>query len=436
MKLNIKQTQAIDYLEDNVTTELLYGGAAGGGKSILGCYWLTKMSLKYDASRWVMGRANMKTLKETTYVSFLKVANLQSLKANRDFEVTSPQHKEYPNCILFPNKSVILMKDLAYYPSDPEFDELGSLEITGGFIDEANQCVNKAKQILQSRMRHNVTKYGIKPKLLMTCNPAKNWVYSDFYKPFRDNSLLPYRKFIQALVTDNKDVDASYKENLMKLDEVSKQRLLYGNWEYDDDPAALIRYDKIIDCFNNNFVPVGEQFLTVDVARFGSDKTVIGIWSGFRVRLLSYKGLSVVEVSEKIKQIQNDLKIPNSNILADEDGVGGGVVDITKCKGFVNNSRALNDENFFNLKSQCYFKLADKINKGEIYIECNDSSIRELIVQELEQVKQFNMDKDGKKAVIPKDKVKEVIGRSPDFSDTLMMRIYFDLIPKNEWVWA
>ena len=50
----------------------------------------------------------------------------------------------------------------------------------------------------------------------------------------------------------------------------------------------------------------------------------------------------------------------------------------------------------------------------------------EQIIQELEQVKQHNMDKDGKKAIIPKDKVKEAIGRSPDFSDALMMRMWFE----------
>ena len=82
MKLNLKQTLALDFLEDKVTTELLYGGAAGGGKSILGCYFLTKNALRYPESRWVMGRANMKTLKETTYVSFLKVARMQIGRAH------------------------------------------------------------------------------------------------------------------------------------------------------------------------------------------------------------------------------------------------------------------------------------------------------------------------------------------------------------------
>ena len=151
MKLNLKQTKALDYLEDQITTELLFGGGAGGGKSILGAYWLAKMCLKYPESRWVMGRSSMKTLKETTYVSFLKMAKLQGLEVDRHFQVTSPQHKDYPNCILFPNKSVILMKDLEFYPSDPDFDELGSLEITGYFIDEANQITEKAKNIIGSR---------------------------------------------------------------------------------------------------------------------------------------------------------------------------------------------------------------------------------------------------------------------------------------------
>lgn len=442
MILNVKQSIALDYLEDNETTELLYGGGAGGGKSILGAYWLLKSAYKYPESRWLMGRANMKTLKETTYQSFLKVAKIQRLQADVHFIVTAAQHKEFPNCILFPNKSVILMKDLQYYPSDPEFDELGSLEITGGFIDEANQVTLKAKQIVQSRMRHNITQYGILPKLLTTCNPAKNWTYQDFYKPYKTGTLKPYQKFIQALVDDNPDIDPSYKENLLKLDKNSKERLLYGNWEYDDDPSALINFDKILDCFTNDFDSLkGEKYITADIARLGSDKIVIFVWNGFRVVEISTMAKERLNTTaDQIEALRSKYGIPKSNVLCDEDGVGGGIVDFMGYKGFVNNSKPLpnpetkKDENYNHLKSQCYFRLADRINKGGVYISCNSSEIREGIIQELEQVKQYKMDKDGKRMVMPKDKVKELIGRSPDFSDALMMREWFELTPKATWV--
>jgi hypothetical protein len=435
MRLNIKQSKALRLLQDNTTTELLYGGAAGGGKSILGSFWLLKMALKYPGTRWLMGRSELKTLKETTLQSFFEVCRLQGLKADVHYK-----YNQQSGQILLPNGSMIMLKDLFCYPSDQNFDSLGSLEITGAFIDECNQIVEKAKNVVKSRIRFRLDEFDLLPKMLMTCNPAKNWVYSQFYKPDREGTLPKEKAFIQAVVDDNPDVSRHYKENLQGLDENSKQRLLYGNWEYDNDPSTLIEYDKIIDCFSNDFVNSGTKYITCDVARFGSDSSVIAVWDGLRCTLTQYTKQSVTEVADLIREQQRRNSISQSNTIADEDGVGGGVVDILKCKGFVNNSKALmnpitfKDENFANLKSQCYFKLAEYINEGRIYIDCNNVKMRESIIQELEQVKQYNMDKDGKRQVLPKDKVKELIGRSPDFSDTLMMRMYFELAPKREWV--
>lgn len=431
MKLNLKQTLAIDYLEDNVTTELEYGGAAGGGKSVLGCYWQIKRRLKYPETRGVIGRSSLKTLKETTLQSFFFVARMQGLINDTHF-----RYNQQSNTIHFYNGSSILLKDLFQYPSDPNFDELGSLEITDAFVDENSQITEKAWTTLKSRIRYGLDENGLIPKILGSCNPSKNFVYQRFYKPYKTGTLPPERKFIQALVDDNPDISKHYRENLLSLDKASKERLLYGNWEYDDDPATLIEYDKILDCFTNNFVIGCENYISADIARFGSDKTVINVWQGFRCQIYVYAKKSVQEVADIIKGLQMQFKVPNNNTIADEDGVGGGVVDILKCKGFVNNSRpfinpiTLKDDNFSNLKSQCYFKLAEMINKGEIFVDCSDSVIRELLTQELEQVKQYNMDKDGKKQIIPKDKVKEVLGRSPDYSDALMMRMYFEFAPK------
>jgi hypothetical protein len=219
------------------------------------------------------------------------------------------------------------------------------------------------------------------------------------------------------------------------LDNNSKERLLYGNWEYDDDPSSLIDYERILDCFTNDFKSLeGQKYITADVARLGSDRIVIGLWNGFRVKIYSFSKERLDKTGEFIENIRKQNSIPKSNVLCDEDGVGGGLVDFMKYKGFVNNSVPLvnpmtnEPENYSNLKSQCYFRLAQRINDGGLFIEC-DESVKALIIEELEQVKQYNMDKDVKKQVVPKDKVKLVLGRSPDFSDMLMMREYFELQP-------
>jgi hypothetical protein len=388
------------------------------------------MRLKYPNTRGLIGRAVLKTLKETTLVSFFQIAKMQGLEANKHFKFNAQS-----STIEFPNGSTILLKDLYSYPSDPNFDELGSLEITDAFIDEANQVDDKARNIIKSRIRFQLDQNDLVPKILYTCNPAKNWTYSEFYKPEQEGTISKNKRFITSLIDDNPYISKHYKENLLTLDSVSKERLLFGNWEYLDDPAQLIDYDKILDSFSNSFVAIGDSYITCDVARFGNDSTVIGIWSGFRVRFYQFNGKSVVEVAELIKNFATEHKVPTSNIVCDEDGVGGGVVDILRCKGFVNNSSPLvnpvtrQKENFDNLKSQCYFKLADMVNKAELYIQA-DGKQKQTIIQELEQVKQKSVDNDMKKGVIPKDKVKAAIGRSPDFSDCLAMRMFFEYSPR------
>jgi hypothetical protein len=97
----------------------------------------------------------------------------------------------------------------------------------------------------------------------------------------------------------------------------------------------------------------------------------------------------------------------------------------------LNGSKPLNDEQFINLKSQCYFKLSDAINANRISWIDIDIVTRQKLIEELEQVKRKDVDKDGKLAVIPKDKIKELIGRSPDISDAMMMRMFFELAPST-----
>ena len=178
----------------------------------------------------------------------------------------------------------------------------------------------------------------------------------------------------------------------------------------------------------SNVVPTGDKYITADIARFGKDKTVIYLWNGLQIiDIVSMDMSSMVDVANKIREMQQREGIKLSNILVDEDGVGGGAKDILRCRGFVNNSRPLKGENYQNLKAQCSYKLADLINRGQIGVSTNSIKIKEALIQELEQVRRINIDKDGKLSILSKDKIKDLIGRSPDYSDALMMRCYYEL---------
>jgi phage terminase large subunit len=430
MKLLVKQEHAIYFLKDSVTEEILYGGAAGGGKSALGCLWLMEMCQKYPGTRWLMGRSKLKNLKETTLNTFFELAT--GLKLGSQFHYRAQDH-----IIRWNNGSEILLKDLFHYPSDPNFDSLGSLEVTGAFIDECNQVAYHAWQIVKSRIRYKLTEHGLIPKLLGSCNPAKNWAYKEFYKPCRDGSLLPYRRFIQSLPTDNPHLHPSYLQSLLRLDKNSRQRLYYGNWEYDDDPATLIDNDAIADYFNPaHLQPEGLKCMTIDVARKGRDKTVFRVWHGWVcIKRESIAKSGIDEVVGRARILQSRYGIALSNIVADEDGVGGGVIDFLKCKGFVNNSSPLEmpeggiyiKPNFDNLKSQCSIKMAEMIANRQAGELCDDDAVLQTTAEEMEQVKLKDIDKDGRQGIIPKDRVKELIGRSPDEWDSIMMRYWFAL---------
>ena len=416
------QSRAFKYLFDNETNDILFGGAAGGGKSFMGCSWLIILCIKYPRTRYLMGRSKLDNLKKTTLNTFFEVCAQWGIKSGTHFNFNAGS-----NIITFWNGSEIMLKDLFHYPADPNYDSLGSLEITGAFIDEANQITEKAKNIVNSRIRYKLDEYNIIPKLLLTCNPSKNWTYTQYYRPAKEGKIEPHKKFVQSLVDDNPYISKHYKGQLEKLDEISKQRLLYGNWEYNAGEDNLCNYDSIVNLFNQKGIE-GEKYITCDVARFGTDKTVIMYWEGLTIKKIKTFGKSTItQVSEEIKTIQQTEAVNLRNIIVDEDGVGGGVVDILRCKGFVNNSRPINKENYQNIKTQCYYKLADMINKAQIGIETNDIAQKNNIIEELEQIRSKDMDKDNKLQILPKEVIKAIIGRSPDYSDTIMMRMYYEI---------
>lgn len=425
---NYKQFLCLELLYDFVTKYPLFGGGAGGGKSWLGCEWEAAMCLNFPGVRYFMGREELSRLKDTTVKTFFKMAKNHGI--NDTF-----RYYEHYSAIRFHNGSEISLLNLKYEPSDPMFERFGSTEYTGGFIEEAGEVHFNAFDTLKSRVGRQLNEqYNIPKKILITCNPKKNWLYHTFYKPWKDGSLESGYAFIQSLAIENEKIDKGYVESLDEIkDTTMKKRLKYGEWEYEDDPLSLVDYDSILNIFTNQFVLPGKKYITADIARFGDDKTIIRVWEGLRViDRIERSHLKVTESADLIRKIASSHRIPMSQVIVDEDGVGGGVVDILHCKGFVANSSPLFGENFDMLKSQCGYKLASLINENLIFENEPSPARRQALVEELEQLKRKNEGSDKKQAIMPKEKIKDLIGRSPDDLDTYIMRAWFELTaPKS-----
>lgn len=180
----LKQHLAYEALRDPLIKYVFFGGGAGGGKSWLGCEWLLTNCYFYPGSRWFIGRQELKRLMGSSFITFNKVCSFHQIPKS-DWSLNSKY-----NYIEFFNGSRIDLLDLAHQPSDPEYQRLGSLEYTGGWIEEAGEINFMSFDVLKSRVgRHLNKEFNIPSKILNTCNPIKNWIYQEVYKPFKINSL-------------------------------------------------------------------------------------------------------------------------------------------------------------------------------------------------------------------------------------------------------
>lgn len=436
IKPTLKQNEVWEAWFDDTTRFIGLGGGAGGGKTWCGAEILLVQSYLHPGIKSFIGREELKRIMSSTYLTFTKLCAHHQIPPE-DWKLNG----QY-NFIEFKNGSRIDLLDLKELPSDPEFQRFGSLEYTNGWIEEAGEVSFKAFDVLKSRIgRHRNAEFG-KPKMLLTCNPSQNWLYTTVYKPWKTGRLPKEWKFIQSLYMDNPYTAGEYGAQLETITSATtRARLKDGNWDYNDDPSILIEFDALTDLFSNITETSEEMYMTVDPARHGGDFIVIMLWKGaecFKTVFYSKTGLDVT--IDQIRSLAAEFRVPWSHVMVDEDGVGGGIVDVLKgVKGFSGGSSAIprgpakiwghaqTPERYANLRSQCYFELAEAINHRRIAVRMDDPTIRERIIAELQQVKNRYPDSDSKLAIIPKDEMKEALGHSPDFADTLMMRMAFDI---------
>ena len=244
-----------------------------------------------------------------------------------------------------------------------------------------------------------------------------------------DNPTLPREELEKA----QKEMDAdTYKQEIMA--------------EYVDNAGALFHYDSLIDVFSNTITKDKEKYLIIDVADDGSDKTVFSRWEGLEeYKREEFAHMNTENIVDKTREIQTEDKIPMSQTLVDAIGVGAGVASNSRLTGIIGYKSSyapiktdqsivqlpnvhylkgapLTSE-YANLRSQCVFTLADHVNNHNIASRV-EGEFREKTIEELALYQDASKG-DGKRMATQKEDVKESLGRSPDHSDTWIMRMYF-----------
>ena len=437
-ELTEKQAEAWEVLTDDTHRNIWFGWWAWWGKSFVWVMRLRYMAMKYPWTRWFIGRRELSNLMKTTVNTYYKMWQVYEIPKQFMWKLD----KKY-NIIRFENGSEILLLDCATQPADPLFTRFGSLELTWGFIDEANEIDEQAITILKTRIARQKNKeYKLIPKLLQTFNPDQWHVKRTFYTPRKSWTLPEDTVFIPSLVTDNDYIDPEYITQLRNsTDEITKQRLLYGNFDWSGDAGKLFRHDEIEDLFEVNIDKKDVTYISVDVARLWDDKTVICVWRGLEcIKIIQYERNTIDDIANRIKDLEYMYSVNRRNVVVDSDWVWGWLADLLRwCTNFVNNSRPYKFEaekkgfvirNYANLKAQCYFKLKEMMEKRLIRVYA-DGVIRDKLSEELENIFICGIDTDWKVKIEDKKDLKRRINRSPDFADAIMFRMIF-LVQETE----
>lgn len=259
--------------------------------------------------------------------------------------------------------------------------------------------------------------------------------FAKFHFTTRDNPYIPISEIDKA----KEELDhTTYKQEILA--------------EYIEDAGALFKYTALVDMFSNTISKNNEKYLIVDVADDGSDKTVFSFWNDLEMyRIEKFEQLNTEAIINQIREYASQERIPYSQITVDAIGVGAGVASSSMLSGIIGYkssfqafkidrdmvklpninymSHAPRYTEYRNLRSQCVFTLAGLINEHKIAVKINDLRVKEQIIEELSHYQNVSAG-DGKLMATQKEDIKESLGRSPDLSDTLLMRMYFVLREK------
>lgn len=256
---------------------------------------------------------------------------------------------------------------------------------------------------------------GIDPYIRMLTTPRKG-SYINLYIKEHPGSV----EVIHAKTSDNPLITEE-QIKLMKQSIVSEdimQQELEGIMLDIDSESSVIQL-KDYPTYDSGHQ--GELFyMGIDLSGLGSDSNVLTVASRYRIE--EQKSIRVADTFELTNEAEN--LVHKWNVKAVYIDITGstscGLLDMLKAKGVnavgINFAQKPFSERFANARAEMYVELSTAIKSG-MYIESDD------IKTQLSYTT-VDVNASGKFQLVKKDKIKELIGHSPDESDSLALAVY------------
>ncbi|CAK0748806.1 putative Terminase B [Azospirillaceae bacterium] len=183
----------------------------------------------------------------------------------------------------------------------------------------------------------------------------------------------------------------------------------------------LIAESNVRKCvIDSEFEP---EFVTIDVARTGGDKTIIAFCNGCTIhKITELNATDLMTQAQNIAQLIERHNI--KRVLIDAAGLGIGIVDrlrqitptpIEQFLGADEPRTPSEQKRYTNRRASSYGKLATMIERGQIQLPPDETLIQDIAHQ------QYRYTKSGLIEMMPKRQIISELGRSPDRSDAVAM---------------
>lgn len=420
-------------------TYKLFGGAMGGGKTGALVNEGIQLNLDYPGNFGLLMRKTWPSFRDTV---------LPQLEKFMPMELVADWNRT-EKLIRMVNGSRVRYGGIGDKPND--WEKFMSGEYGWIALEQAEQFTLLEFQMLATRLRLMLP--GIQYFFLLSCNPNVGWIKEMFLEKNLDDHI-----FIPALPEDNKEnLPSGYIARMNKvLTPNQRKALLEGNWEAVGEPDNVYAYAAVQKAMRQKKQATLPVEIGADIARFGNDKTVIALREGLRVRIHSQaQGHDTMRTTGEIWRCCQDVVIPKWKagldrvvIKVDADGIGGAVVDRLKEQRSEKEKlytdmilKMVGKERREELEKKAYrfrIKIVEIHGSGKPKDPVHFKNVRAEIhwgMRELLDDLDLPDDREvssqmmalkhktnsaGQIVIIPKEEIKEKLGRSPDDAEAII----------------